>query len=477
MKKIFIEKNLQYLRVSMVAQGGELSLFMIEKDDGNPKVGEIYLGVIESMVPRIESYFVNIGKDRNCILPFKKSHKNLKIGDYIIVEILKEELNEKCAKVTSKYSLGGDAIVLTLGTGKIFYSSKIRDINFKKKTKSLIKPQNMDIVYRSKAEILRENELLKEYGALKEKLTSIAKKGEYSNRKCLLYRSHGILKELLSILNFEEKNEIILNDKEIQSFFQEYKLDLKDEYKQNLSLSYIEDECLFNKFSIEDKILELIDNKVLTKSEGNIVIDRTEAMTLIDVNSGREGFNGAIVGKNNINYESAEIIPEEIIKRNISGIIIVDFVNTKSEKEKEKIIKILKHGFKNDRNKVNIYDFTELGLVQIVRERRGKSAYEYLISDYSGKLIRYEKLDFNYLLFYIRNKLKSLYIISEEDYIYIEVPSYYELEFTNLKDYISSYLNCKKANIYIDFKEEFHDINIKRIYLNEEKKSMSGMKF
>ncbi len=475
MQKVYIEKNEDFLRIVMLDKEGDISLFMIDKEDGTPKVGEIYLGMVESIAPRIEAYFINIDKKRNCLLPFSKAHKKLKIGDYVIVEIIKEELEEKCAKVTSKFSIGGEALVITSGKGRVFYSNKIQSKSFKSKTKDLIKEEKLDIVYRKSAENLVEEELINQYKILKESFYNIVNKGEYSSKKGLLYKSYGILKEFLSTLNFEESYEIILNHMEIKEFLETYKSMLGEEYKRKIKIEFLEKKHILDENSVEDKILDLVQNKIYLNKGANIVIDRTEAMTVIDVNSGEEGFNGSIIGKKNINYESAKIIPKEILKRNLSGMIIIDFVNNKNKSEQEKIISILKEGFKNDRNKTFVYDFTELDLIQISRERRGKSVYEYLLQRSNDKFIRYEKLDFNYLLFYIKNKL-SILEASKGDHIYIEVPSYYEIEVVRKREYIKEYLNLNSLSIYIDFKRNLDKINIRKIILNKEKAKLEKFK-
>lgn len=475
MKKVYIEKNEDFLRIVMLDKEGDISLFMIDKEDGTPKIGEIYLGMVESIAPRIESYFINIDKKKNCILPFSKANRKLKIGDYIIVEVIKEELEEKCAKVTSKFSIGGEAVVITSGKGRVFYSDKIKNKAFKSKTRNLIKEENLDIIYRKNAENLVEEELISQYSMLKEKFYDIENRGKYSSKKGLLYKSYGILKEFLSTLKFEADYEIVLNSLDIKEFLETYRSMLREEYREKINIQFLEKKHILDENSVEDKILDLINNKIYLNKGANIVIDRTEAMTVIDVNSGEEGFNGSITGKKNINYESAKIIPKEILKRNLSGIIIIDFVNNKNRSEQEKISSILREGFKNDRNKTTIYDFTELDLIQISRERRGKSVYEYLLQRSRDKFIRYEKLDFNYLLFYIKNKL-NIFEVSKEDHIYIEVPSYYEIEVIKKKEYIKEYLNFNNISIYIGFKRNLDKINIRKIVLNEEKIKLEKFK-
>lgn len=475
MKKVYIEKNEEFLRLVMLDEKGEIDLFMIDKEDGSPKIGEIYLGMVESIAPRIESYFINIDKDKNCILPFNKAHKKLKSGEYVIVEIIKEELKEKCPKATSKFSIGGEALVITSGKGRIFYSNKIKSKNFKSKTENLIEDKELDIIYRKNAEGLIEDELINQYNILKESFYNIINKAKYSSKKGLLYKSHGILKEFLSTVNFEEEYELKLNDKEIKEFLENYKLMLREEHKHKIKIEFLEGKHILDEISIEDKILELVENKIYLNKGANIVIDRAEAMTVIDVNSGEEGFNGSIMGKKNINYESAKIIPKEILKRNLSGIIVVDFINNKNKDEQQKIISILREGFKNDRNKTFVHDFTELDLIQIVRERRGKSVYEYLLQRYSDKFIRYEKLNFDYLLFYIKNRL-NIFRDSKGEHIYIELPSYYELEIIKNKEYIRKYLSLSGSELYIGFNENLDRINIRRIVLTEEKSKLKCFK-
>ncbi|AWZ48828.1 hypothetical protein C3495_08415 [Clostridiaceae bacterium 14S0207] len=462
MVKVYIEKNENYTRILKLDQEKNITLCLMEKEDFSPKIGHIYLGAIENIAPRINGYFVNIGTNKNCFMNKEKAHKNLKIGEYVLVEILKEEIGEKGAVVTSKISLGANYIVLSRGTGKVICSKKIVNKEFKSNVKNLFEVGNLDIIFKGKSENVSEEEIKKEFTRLHNKFSEILKKESFSTKVGEVYNSHGILKECIYTIDANESYEFIINDKTIKEYVDEYIDNINEEQRKNFKVTFIEESFLIEKFHLEEKILDLRNKKVFLNSGGNMVIDRMEALTVIDINSGSNKIECPNIKEENINLQCAEKIPSLIMSRNLSGIIIIDFINIKSKRHKEEVIKVLKKGFYKDRNKVTIKDFNELNLVHIVRERRGKNIYEYLDESIDNNFININRVSLDYFKFYVRNKIKNL-SLEHNMKLKVTIPMFYKNDVEKDKNKFLKEINLKNYLLDIDFKENLDKIVIEKI--------------
>lgn len=375
MREIFVEKREDLIRIA-VKENGELVECLVEEETNAPQIGEIYKGRVKNIIPGINSIFLDIGLDKEAYMYYSEELKRIGIkkGQEILVEVLKEPLGNKGAKVSNKVNILGRYIVLTMGGEGITISKRISDLEERQRLINLTKPiKGVEIVFRTESKAATNEELLSELNSLLEKKEGMEKKLRYST-------TIGKIKSNSMIIRFfeeldERKTSITADDDE---FLKNIKALIKS--NKELEFKFYEGKrTLFDYSGIEKEILKLRHKKVNLQCGGYIVIDKTEAMYVIDVNSGKNikgrDFNKTIM---QTNLEAAKEVGRQIRLRNLSGIIVVDFIDMRDENQKSPIIKALKKSLEADKGNVRVFPFTELDLIQISRKRKGKSIYEYL---------------------------------------------------------------------------------------------------
>ena len=459
MNDIYIEKSQEYLRIVNVGPDGDIELCFIQKYDPSPKIGNIFLGTIENVSDRTKGYFLDIGLSRNAYMPKEKAHRELKKGEYVLVEIIKEEIGQKGAVVTSRISVGGNFIVISRGNGRRIFSKKIRDNSFKENYRDMFTNKYMDLIFRGASEKATIDEISIEYEYINKIYESILNKEQFSTKRGLVYESHGALKECMSTLKLDRSYRYVLNDKEFEEYVKSYINRLGERFRDNFTVSFENSISLFEKYGLEEKILDFRCKKINLESGGNIIIDRKEALTIIDINSGSENNQNNNIKNSDINYECAKIIPKLIISRNLSGIIIIDFINMKSSDQNQRVINEIKRGFRNDRNKVEIHDFDKLGLLHLTRERRGRCIYEHLDEIYFDKFTEVNRIKFSYIKFYIKNKVRLLEIQKNMS-VTLEIPYIYQGDIeSNVDEFLLS-VNLNSYRVNIIYKEKVDRIRI-----------------
>ncbi|WP_315073395.1 Rne/Rng family ribonuclease [uncultured Clostridium sp.] len=377
MKEIFIERREKNLRIA-VKSNNELIESIVEENNNKPVIGEIYKGRIKNILPAINSIFVDLGLDKEGYMYYSEElkEKGIKKGQEILVEVIKEPINDKGAKLSSKVSIPGKYVVLNCYEAGINFSKRIEDEEKKKEILANISPlENAGITIRTEGanvalEILK-NEIYKLY----EEFQDIDNKMKHSLGEKKLYGEDLSLSKLLMNFNEEETMKIYVNnDTDLEKILhftkgqENFKVQKYDGYRS-----------LFDFYNLEKELLKLRHNKVNLPCGGYIVIDKTEAMYVIDVNSGKnikeKSFNKTIL---ETNLEAAKEIGKQIRLRNLSGIIVIDFIDMRDKNQKEVVMDALKESLKLDKGNVKIFPFTQLDLVQIARKRQGKSVYEYM---------------------------------------------------------------------------------------------------
>ena len=337
-----------------------------EKDiDGN-----IYMGVVKNIIPGINAAFIDIGKEKNAFIHFddlSEYNKDIKVNSKILVQVQKNQIGEKGAKLTTKIKLTGRYVVLMPTINFITISRKIVDENKKEELKELVEnnlKEKIGAIIRTSAEKASKEEIIEDIKRLEKRVEFIREKvNNENNIPCLIKEENEIIQSI--ILGTTEVTDIITNSKEINemllTFLKEYKLDNK------IKIAY--DEDLLDKYTIQKELNDIEKNKVWLNCGGYIIIDKTEALTAIDVNSGK------CVGKYDseetifkVNEEATKEIAKQIRLRDISGIIIIDYINMKDDEHKENILKIMQEEIKKDRSKVQIEGFTRLNLLEITRK-------------------------------------------------------------------------------------------------------------
>lgn len=377
MKEILVERREKLLRIA-IRNKSKLKEVIVEEISNEPVIGEIYKGRIKNIVPGANSIFVDIGLEKEAYLYYSNELKasGIKKGDNVIVEVIKEPIDNKGAKVTVNYSIPSKYLVLESKGKGIEFSKRFKDDVKKELLKAEIKEvKDAKLIVRTEAANVSLEEIEIERQMLIQEYESIKNKMNYSTKLGKVYGYNVTLNKVLRDNIGMEPVKIILNDKQDYDYAKDY---LKNQENASIKL-YDESRNLFESYDIEKELIKLRHNKVILPCGGSIVIDKTEAMYVIDVNTGKNikerNFEKTIL---DTNIEAAKEIGKQILLRNLSGIIVIDFIDQREKANKSIVLKELKEALKDDIGNIKVFPFTELNLVQISRKRRGKSVYEYM---------------------------------------------------------------------------------------------------
>lgn len=473
MREIFIEKREKLIRIA-VKENDELVECLVEEENIEPQIGEIYKARVKNIIPAINSIFLDIGLSKEAYMYYNEELKRIGIkkGQEILVEVLKEPLRNKGAKVSNKVNLIGRYIVLTIGAEGITISKRISNIEQRKRLINITNPiKGIEIVYRTEAESASNEELLNELNSLLEKKEEMEKKLRYSTTIGKI-KSNSMILRFLEELDFR-KTRIVSDDYE---FLENIKKLLKE--KNEFEFNFYENKgTLFDFHGIEKEIIKLRHKKVNLHCGGYIVIDKTEAMYVIDVNSGKnikeKDFNKTII---QTNLEAAKEVGRQIRLRNLSGIIVVDFIDMRDETQKLPVIKALKKSLKADKGNVKIFPFTELDLIQISRKRKGKSIYEYLEEPCGRCKSNGFILKLSYIENLIRNEIIKCYNENSIKDFYIEIDKNYEKD---IKEDIFKFLRNIDGidkEIYLNFVYNIEGYKIEPLIFASQKKNYQKYK-
>ncbi len=397
--RILINVDLKETRVAITEEYGLAEIY-IERKTEKTIAGNIYKGRVVKVLPGMNAAFVDIGIGRagflyvsevspvelfeefsdlveNGNIP-RKVPKGVPIGDLlqegqeIIVQVAKEPLGTKGPRLTSHITLPGRYLIIMPTMTHIGVSHRITDPDERKRLKEIvnkIRPQQFGFIVRTVSEGKSEEELASDMEYLINLWESIKKKAEKASAPKLLYADLELPERALRDFFTSDTEEVIIDDEEAYQRCRAFAEDYVPKALNRLKL-YKDPIPLFSRFNVEEEIKKALDKKVWLKSGGYIVIEETEALTAIDVNTGK------FVGRSNLeetifqtNLEAAREIAHQIRLRNIGGIIIIDFIDMEDEEHKEEVLRVLKESLKKDRFPSNIQGFTELGLVIMTRKR------------------------------------------------------------------------------------------------------------
>ena len=361
-------------------------------NDGNAEIirayepesilGNIYVGRVSNIVQNINSAFIDIKKGLSCYMSLEDySGKKLKIGDLLPVQLSKEAIKTKAPSVTTRLSLDGEYVVVMID-GKIGVSSKIKSEARREELKSIINSSmdkfelmkktndlNFGIIVRTKAENASTEAIESETIRLLCKLDDIVYKSAYLTAySCIFEKCPMLVKDIISYKS--ENIEIITDLQEVLEVCEKNNFtDISLYSDENITLDAL--------YGLKNLINKALNKRVYLKSGAYIVIDHTEAMTVIDVNSGK-----AIKGTSKeekvyaINLEAAKEIINQLILRDISGIVIIDFISMSKENSNNQLLKELKAYAEADKTQTTVVDITRLGLIEITRKRVRKPLHE-----------------------------------------------------------------------------------------------------
>ena len=371
-KCLILSKNTYEAKLALL-EDDKLEEIYIERDKEKEISGNIYKGKIVDILNKGEIIFVDIGSEKNAFLSFenKKNIPKFNISDSLIVQVETEARDEKGARLTLDYSINGENLVLLPNSKNLSISKKIEDLEIVKKLKDTFLSIDKGLILRTKSVEKSPETLLEEYKKL-EAIDNQIKKDFKEKNTTLLYDNNSILKKALTLLD-EDIDEFIIDN---EDSFNKIKNTL-EENKKNYLLKklkkYFKDEDIFSYYKLDAQIERALDKKVYLKSGASIVIEKTEALVSIDVNTGQNIGNQS--SQNlifNTNLEACKEIARQIKLRNLAGIIIIDFIDLKKNSDRKKILEELKRYLKKDRMEINSLDFSHLGLVQFTRKRQGK---------------------------------------------------------------------------------------------------------
>lgn len=375
-RKIILSRKNDEVKVAVV-ENEELVEYYIEGEEDTSPIGNIIKGRITAVKEELKGIFVDIGLDIDGFLPLNDYHyftngRKPEVGEYVLVQITKEPYGTKGSRLTMAISIPGRYVVLMPMVKTIGVSKKIKDKNEKLRLSQVIRdilPHKVGIVLRTSSSGIDEKILKKEILNLYEEWRKIKEKYDKINNVCILRREEELEIKITRDLFLPDYSEMVVDSKDS---FRKILLYLKEKnvkYKDKLTL-YNREEDIFEHFKITRELEKIFRRKVWLKNGGFIVIDETEAMHVIDVNSGK--YSGKKEQKNMIvetNLLAAKEIARQLRLRDIGGIIIVDFIDLPDEKSKNHLLKEFKKFLGNDRSKVEVIDITPLGLVELTRKR------------------------------------------------------------------------------------------------------------
>ena len=371
-KCLILSKNTYEAKLALL-EDNKLDEIYIERENEKEISGNIYKGKIVDIFNNGEIIFVDIGLEKNAFLSFenKKNIPKFNISDSLIVQVETEARDEKGARLTLDYSINGENLVLLPNSNNLSISKKIENLEAIKKLKDIFLNIDKGLILRTKSVEKSPEALLEEYKRL-ELIDNQIKKGFKEKNTTLLYDSNSILKKALNLLD-NDIDEFIIDD---EDSFNKIKNNLEENEKNYLLKKikkYFKDEDIFSYYNIDSQIERALDRKVYLESGASIVIEKTEALVSIDVNTGQNIGNQS--SQNfifNTNLEACKEIARQIKLRNLAGIIIIDFIDLKKISDRKKILEELKKYLKKDKMEINSLDFSHLGLVQFTRKRQGK---------------------------------------------------------------------------------------------------------
>ena len=350
-------------------------------------MGNIYLGKVRNVVDGMQAAFVDIGMEKNAFISVKdaapkidvvrekqvidfKISNVLKPNSNILVQVKKMPTAEKGARVSTHITLPGNYIVLMPNFEVVTVSQKISSNEEKDRLVQIIKkiiPGGFGVIIRTDAEGVSEEELIRDFNNVMNIWEKIEEKSK-SEEISLIYDEHEIVSKLGRDLINQKLEKIYINSEHLYNEIKCY-IDL-NEKKKNIPIELVKVEDLIEEFGLKTELLNVESRKVWLKNGGYIVIDKTEALTAIDVNSGKFVGNSDLEQTAlEVNLEAAKEIMRQIRLKDIGGIIIIDYIDLNKKEHQNKIIEAMNAEVKKDRSRIDIKGYTELNLVELTRKR------------------------------------------------------------------------------------------------------------
>ena len=405
----FLARRESVERVMAVRQRGDLAQVALLEDGilvehfvsqtgSDSMIGSVFLGKVQNVLPSMEAAFVDIGRGRNAVIyagevnwdaaglggKARRIETALSSGDTILAQVSKDPVGHKGARLTTQISLPGRFVVFVPGGGATGISRKLPDTE-RRRLKSImdrIVPEDAGVIIRTAAEGIGEDELARDVERLKSQWAEITRRAaEKTSAPTQLYAEPGTLIKVVRDLFNSDITRLVVDGEDAYEPVREYVTAVAPELADRL-VRYDTAESngvdVFAAYRIDEQIIKALERKVHLPSGGSLVIDRTEAMTVVDVNTGKYTGSGGnleeTVTKNNL--EAAEEMVRQLRLRDIGGIIVIDFIDMVLESNRELVLRRLTEALGRDRTRHQVAEVTSLGLVQMTRKRMGTGLVE-----------------------------------------------------------------------------------------------------
>ena len=390
----------RYTQIAVLEDGVVVEHFVTSAASAS-LVGNIYLGIVQNVLPSMEAAFVDIGRGRNGVLyagevnweaaglggQNRKIEQALKPGDYVVVQVSKDPVGHKGARLTTQVSLAGRYLVYVPGASSTGISRKLPDTE-RQRLKEILRevvPADAGVIIRTASEGVKEEDIRTDVERLQKRWTEIdAKAAETIEKKAgaaiALYEEPDVLVKVIRDLFNEDFSGLIVSGDDAWKTINDYVNTVAPELVPRLTKYEPAEDGpdVFAVHRIDEQLTKAMDRKVWLPSGGTLVIDRTEAMTVVDVNTGKfTGSGGNLeqtVTRNNL--EAAEEIVRQLRLRDIGGIVVIDFIDMVLESNRDLVLRRLTESLARDRTRHQVSEVTSLGLVQLTRKRLGTGLIE-----------------------------------------------------------------------------------------------------
>jgi ribonuclease G len=462
MQQIVINSAGMEKRTALIGDG-RLIECAYERPDERPSAGSIYKGRVQKVLPGMQAVFVDIGTNKNGFLhkddlPAFQLLSNeekkqisisslLKEGESLLVQVLKEETGDKGTKLTALLSFTGHLLVYFPFTPHIGISKKIKESS--KADLNKWGTQNVDqregLVIRTGCEDFPEEEMKSELKNLRKQLMDVQKIAENQKAPKLLYRPPFYRTYLEKWLN-KNVEEIIVDERETYKQIKEYAASYQVPFRVKL---YNEKEPIFKKYGIDQEIQKSLSSHVWLKNGSSLFMNATEALAVIDVNTGK--FTGKKDREKTVletNLFAAEEIIKQLRLRNLAGMIVIDFITMRSEKDKQTVMAAMQKGIKNDSATIILHGFTKMGLFEMTRKKERPALLETLTCVPSGEIMDGRKIRPETLLFELE-RMALEYVYHDDEALWIECPNYFMEWMKNNPEKLSEIEGKYHKNIYL----------------------------
>ncbi|MFZ4516075.1 MAG: Rne/Rng family ribonuclease [Acidimicrobiia bacterium] len=363
-------------------------------DDATSIDGNIYLGRVQNVLPGMEAAFIDIGTPKNGVLyrgdvsydkgdveggQPPKIERMLRNGQTIMVQVTKNPIAHKGARLTQEVSLAGRFVVMVPGQPETYGISKRLPDDERKRLRKILdglRPADAGLIVRTAAEGATAEELERDMNRLKHQWAQISELAKRSNGGTLLYREPPLAVRVIREEFTKEYRSIVIDDRELFEEVHSYVEAIAPELVDRVEFSE-EELPVFERFHVHEQLTKALDRKVWLPSGGSLIIERTEALTVIDVNTGKN------VGKSNLeatvfsnNLEAADEIARQLRLRDIGGIIVIDFIDMEIKQNRDAVVERLRQALARDKTRTQVFEISELGLVEMTRKRVSEGLVE-----------------------------------------------------------------------------------------------------